>query len=188
LYICKELASLQGGEIWVTQQPLCGSRFSFTIPVFSLDSVVAPLLKNGTWPANSMSLVTVTLGLSDAAPFKEFQEDWLRDARSLLERCLLPDLDVLLPRTHAHGTGEQFFVAAFADDVGASVLVNRIRSQFERHGRLNECGLTLSIAHKVLSTREDGKEMSADLLITTLASTLEAAIESEILTGAVHHE
>jgi PAS domain S-box-containing protein len=188
LYICKELASLQGGEIWVTQQPLCGSRFSFTIPVFSLDSVVAPLLKNGTWPANSMSLVTVTLGLSGGPPFKEFQEDWLRDARSLLERCLLPDLDVLLPRTHAHGTGEQFFVAAFADDVGASVLVNRIRSQFERHGRLDECGLTLSIAHKVLSTREDGKEMSADLLITTLASTLEAAIESEILTGAVHHE
>jgi PAS domain S-box-containing protein len=188
LYICKELASLQGGEIWVTQQRLRGSKFSFTIPVFSLDSVVAPLLKNGAWPASSMSLVTVTLGRSGAPPFKNFQEDWSRDARSLLERCLLPDLDVLLPRTHAHGTGEQFFVAAFADDVGASVLVNRIRRQFERHGHVDECGLTLSIAHKVLSTRQNGKEMSADLLITTLASTLETAIESQILTGAVPHE
>jgi PAS domain S-box-containing protein len=188
LYICKELASLQGGEIWVVQQPLCGSKFSFTIPVFSLNSVVAPLLKNGAWPADSLSLVTVTLGLPDTTPLKEFQEDWSRDARGLLERCLLPDLDVLLPRTHTHGTGEQFFVAAFADDMGASVLVNRIRSQFERHGRLGEFGLTLSIAHEVLSTRQGGTEMSADMLISTLASALEAAVESQILTGAVHHE
>jgi hypothetical protein len=77
---------------------------------------------------------------------------------------------------------------AFADDVGASVLVNRIRSQFERHGHLVESGITISIAHELLSPQQGGVEMSADMLISTLASTLETAIESQILKGAVQHE
>jgi PAS domain S-box-containing protein len=188
LYICKELAALQGGEIWVAQQEQRGSTFSFTIPVFSLNSVIAPLLVNGAWPAAVTSLVTVSLELHGTAPLPEFQEEWSRDARNLLERCLLPDLDVLLPRTHSHGAAQQFFVAAFADDAGASVLASRIRSQFERYGRLDETGLTLSVAHTVLASREGGTELTADVLVATLVSSLETAIESQILLGAVQHE
>jgi len=41
----------------------------------------------------------VETGLLDAWPSKEPQEEWSREARSLLQRCLLPDLDVLLPNT-----------------------------------------------------------------------------------------
>jgi PAS domain S-box-containing protein len=188
LYICKELVALQGGEIWVAQQPQRGSTFAFTIPVFSLNSVIAPLLVNGAWPAAMTSLVTVTLALRGPIPFPEFQEDWSRDARSLLERCLLPDLDVLLPRTHTDGVIEKFFVAAFADNAGTSVLANRIRSQFERYGRLDETGLTLSVAHTALPARGDATELSTDMLISTLVSALETAIESQILQGVVQHE
>ncbi|HMI58546.1 MAG TPA: HAMP domain-containing sensor histidine kinase, partial [Gemmatimonadaceae bacterium] len=187
LYICKELAALQGGEIWVAPRSQRGSTFAFTIPVFSLNSVIAPLLVNGAWPAKDASLVTVTLALRGEPPLPEFQEEWSRDARSLLERCLLPDLDVLLPRTHTDGVIEQFFVAAFADDVGTSVLANRIRSQFERYGHLEDTGLTLSVAHMALPRREDAAELSTDRLISTLVSVLETAIESQILLGAVHH-
>jgi PAS domain S-box-containing protein len=188
LYICRELSALQGGEIWVAQRLPRGSTFSFTIPVFSLSSVIAPLLNDGAWPGDSTSLVTVTLGLGGAAPSSQFHEDWSRDARSLLGRCLQPELDVLLPRTHSAEPSGQFFVATFADDVGASVLASRIRSQFERYGRLDETGLTLSITHIVLSERKGGGETSPDVLISTLVSTLEAAIESQILSGAVQHE
>ena len=188
LYICKELAALQGGEIWVAQEPQRGSTFVFTIPVFSLNSVIAPLLVNGSWPAARTSLVTVTLALRGPLPLHEFQEDWFRDARSLLERCLLPDLDVLLPRTHSDGVIEQFFIAAFADDVGTSVLANRIRSQFERYGRLDETGLTLAVEHTALPARVDPTDLSTDTLIATLVSALETAIDSQILLGAVQHE
>ncbi|MDB4911186.1 MAG: multi-sensor signal transduction histidine kinase [Gemmatimonadetes bacterium] len=188
LYICRELSALQGGEIRVAQRLPRGSTFSFTIPVFSLSSVIAPLLNDGAWPGDSTSLVTVTLGLSGAAPSSQFHEDWSRDARSLLGRCLRPELDVLLPRTHSAEPGGQFFIATFADDLGTSVLASNIRSEFERFGRLDETGLTLSITHKVLSERKGGRETSADVLISTLVSTLEAAIESQILSGAVQHE
>jgi PAS domain S-box-containing protein len=188
LYICKELAALQGGEIWVAQGPQRGSTFAFTIPVFSLNSVIAPLLANGAWPAKFTSLVTVTVRRHGEPPLPEFPEEWSRDARGLLERCLLPDLDVLLPRTHTDGVIEQFFVAAFADDVGTSVLVNRIRSQFERYGHLDDTGLTISVAYKALPRREAASEQSTESLISTLVSALETAIESQILLGAVTHE
>jgi signal transduction histidine kinase len=47
LYICKELVTLQGGHIWAKRRPQKGSTFSFTLPVFSLDSSTVPLKKNG---------------------------------------------------------------------------------------------------------------------------------------------
>jgi signal transduction histidine kinase len=36
LYICKELVTRQGGDIWVQSQPQRGSTFSFTLPVWSV--------------------------------------------------------------------------------------------------------------------------------------------------------
>jgi signal transduction histidine kinase len=38
LFICKELVMRQGGNIWVTSPAQNGSIFSFTLPVFSMNS------------------------------------------------------------------------------------------------------------------------------------------------------
>ena len=113
LYICKELVTRQGGQIWVKSQPQKGSTFSFTLPVFSLNNVIAPLLKNDKWPAESVALVMVETRLLDAWPSKESQEEWSHEARSLLQRCLLPDLDVLLPTDELRCEGRTLLCRSF---------------------------------------------------------------------------
>jgi len=54
LYICKELVTRQGGQIWVTRRPEMGTTFSFTLPVVSLHDRLAPLLRNNKWPAETV--------------------------------------------------------------------------------------------------------------------------------------
>jgi PAS domain S-box-containing protein len=47
LYICKELVTRQGGQIWARRRTEKGSTFSFTLPVFSPNSRMAPLVEDG---------------------------------------------------------------------------------------------------------------------------------------------
>ena len=45
---------------------------------------------------------------------------------------------------------ERFFVAAFADELGGSILANRIQEQFARSSHLTRAGLTLSVSFSLL--------------------------------------
>jgi signal transduction histidine kinase len=188
LFICKELVTRQGGRIWVKSQPQKGSRFSFTLPVFSLNNLIAPLLKNDRWPAESVALLMVEMCLPAARPSKESRAEWSHEIRSLLQRCLLPDLDVLLPRMSVGAEGERFFVAAFADEHGASVLANRIREQFERLPHLKQTGLTLSVSYNMLPPFLRDVGASIESIVTRMATTLEASIKSQIIPEAVCHD
>lgn len=185
LFICKELVSRQGGEIWVKSQPQQGSTFSFTLPIFSLDKSIAPLLKNDKWPAESVALIFAEIRFLDMALSKESQEARTREVRSLVERCLLPDLDVLLPKMSCGAAGERLFVAAFADERGASALANRIREQFEHHLHPQQTGLALSVSYTMLNPFPSDIGASAENLVTSMATNLEESIKSQIVLEAI---
>jgi len=150
LYICKALVTRQGGRVWAEPRPEAGSVFSFTLPVFSLSQVMAPLLKDDRWPADSAALVTIETSATGDWPSAGSRDEWSRDARDLIERCLLPDRDVLLPTPRAGARAELFLVAAFANEHGASILVDRIQDQFARSSLLMRTGLTLSVSFSML--------------------------------------
>jgi PAS domain S-box-containing protein len=188
LFICKELVTRQGGNIRVKSQPQKGTTFSFTLPVFSLTRLLAPLLKNYKWPAESVALVVVEIRLLDAWPSTESQEEWSQEARGLIQRCFLPDLDVLLPKMSTGTEEERFFVAAFADDKGASVLANRIREQFEHLPRLRQTGRNISVSYKMLPPIPRDAGASTDVLVTSMAARLEESVKYHITSEAVYHE
>jgi PAS domain S-box-containing protein len=195
LHICKELVSRQGGHIWVKSQPQKGSTFSFTLPVFSLNNSISPLLKNGDWPAESVALVMVETCLLIAWPSREPQEEWSREARTLIRRCLLPDLDVLLPRLNPGSEGERFFVAAFAHEKGACVLANRLREQFQRLLHQHHAGLTISVSYSMLEPSPPDTDASVENIVTSMAARLEESIKSHshfppshLRAEAVYHE
>jgi PAS domain S-box-containing protein len=185
LYICKELVTRQGGKIWVKPQAQKGSTFSFTLPVFFLNNLIAPLLRNDQWPAGSVALVKVQMTFREAWPSKESQEAWSHEARSLIQRCVLPDLDVLLPTMSLGAEGERFFVAAFADERGASVLANRIREQFERLPPLKQPGLTLSVSYSMLQPFPREVGASTEHIVTSMATILEESIKSQSILEAI---
>jgi PAS domain S-box-containing protein len=178
LYICKALVTRQGGHIWVEPRSPKGSTFSFTLPVFSLDNVIAPLLKNDRWPAESVALVKVEVCAPAPWSSRAAQEEWSREARSLLARCTLPDLDVLLPNMSSEGEGERFFVAAFASERGAAVLAKRIRKQFEHLPRMKQAGMTLVVSYSMLERLPRDVGASTASIVTRMASSLEEEIAS----------
>ena len=55
LHICKELVTRQGGEIWAERRSANGSVFSFTLPIFSLGNLTAPVIQSGTRPVERMA-------------------------------------------------------------------------------------------------------------------------------------
>jgi two-component system sensor histidine kinase/response regulator len=181
LYICKQLVTRQGGHIWVTSEPQNGSTFAFTLPVFSLDRLIAPLIKDGRWPAESAALLTVHFGFRGASPSSGLTAQRSQQARTFVERCLLPDLDLLLPVSRPNAQGEDFFVAVFADDHGTSVLANRIRGQFERSLSLKQAELTLAVFYRMLPpfAREVGS--SIERAVSSMAVQLERATQFQTL-------
>jgi hypothetical protein len=186
LHICKELVTRQGGKIWAKRRLEQGSTFAFTLPVFSLSSVIAPLLKNDQWPTESVALVTVDLRLLNAWPSKESREEWSKEARGLVHRCLMPDLDVLLPKTSSDTQEERFFVTAFGDEEGVAILTNRIREQFAGLPRLKQADATVAVSYTMLPPASRGAGASTDKIVKGMATRFEAAIKSHVTPEAYH--
>jgi PAS domain S-box-containing protein len=186
LFICKELVTRHGGQIWVKSQLEQGSIFSFTLPVFSLCNLVAPLLNDDKWPSESVALITVDTSFAGAEA-SQYQEEWFRKVRRLVGRCMMPNLDILLPRMGPGKDVERLFVAAFADEKGASALASRIREQFKHLPRLKRTGLNFSVSYTMLKPVSPEVGASPENIVASMATSLEESIRSKNV-EAIHHE
>jgi len=178
LYIAHELVTRQGGTIRVDPREPHGCVFAFTLPVWSLDDLIAPLYNAGRWPSDSVALIVVEVRTPGAPPSPDARREWFRDLRALLERCVLADLDVILSQMSAGPHVERIFLAAFADERGAEVIANRIREQC---GRLPhwQAGRALAVSYNMLPPCPAEVLAGGDDGVWRMARRLEAAIRTQ---------
>ncbi|HKW16773.1 MAG TPA: ATP-binding protein [Terriglobales bacterium] len=137
LGIVKELVSMHGGKIEVRSEKDRGSEFSFTLPVFSIANLLGPIFAEQR--ANQALVLMI-----EVPPPQCESADLMSAARDTVERCILPDLDVVLPGSYPAQEGRMLVVVAQADDVGAQVMLQRLQQQLKANDLLADVSFNIS--------------------------------------------
>jgi len=170
LFISKELVTLQGGRIWIESAADRGSTFMFTIPVFSVRQILAPVLSARHLEAGTVTVITVETFPGDETAEAKAQR--LRETRRLLNASVIGGQDVVLPRMFGPASSEPFFMVVSTDEAGDETILRSIQEQLARaplasvrrapivsktliaYPKPAECGLGKSVTHLVTCLTE----------------------------------
>lgn len=177
LYICRELVAKQGGRIWVDGSSKDGTTFCFTLPVLSLADILAPILSETQTPIDSLALLGVEVWTPGGWANEGAREVIVRETRYVLTRCILPDIDVLLPKLSFCEQSEFIFIAARTEAKGAQVILKRVNEQLQRDEQLRRESAQWSIDLRMISLTEKQPSTSRNALPKRVADIIRREID-----------
>jgi signal transduction histidine kinase len=144
LFIAKELVTLHNGRIWVASELGNGSTFSFTLPLYSLAKMLAPVLIYQQKMRDAVVLLKVDVK-PRSKPARGNWKELCQRCLEILQRCVYLDKDLVLPPMTTRGPEQTFYVVASTDMDRVSIMMTRIREQIDKVDDLKaNCELGLS--------------------------------------------
>ncbi len=151
LYICRELVLRQGGRLWVEGGPGEGSRFHFTVPVFDLATLLAPVLSGKNLERGTLAVVRVHVSPQADQEITQTGASPVGAAWQTVKACTNPSMDVVLPRLGEDDRSETIVVVAIADEAGAGILASRIKEQLTATEEIGRNGYVWEVTTTLLS-------------------------------------
>jgi hypothetical protein len=178
LYICKDLVTRQGGQIWTKSAPVRGSVFSVALPIFSLPNLISLAFRKQVRADRPVTLLVTELGSQSGWLSNDVRAEQSHGVREILQRCLHSHLDVLLPKMGVSEAAELFFIVAITDSIGGEAISKRIQEQLQEH--VGRAGLTVSTSYRALPhTKRDANE-STERYLEQVAAGIQDLINGEI--------
>src|ERR1700723_664428 len=177
LYICKELVTKQGGQIWVKSALGQGSVFSVTLPIFSLANLISPAFRKEVRADRPVTLVVAEIASQSGWLSDDVRAEHSHGVSEILQRCLHSHLDVLLPKMGVAGAVELFFIVAITDSIGGEAISKRIQEQLQEH--VEQARLTVSTSYRSLARIKRNSNESVQEYLEHLADGIQELIQIE---------